>query len=381
MPITDQTTLTLTLRPKEFDSVIGLEEPVRIIKSKIDKGEIPRGILLKGPYGCGKTTLAHIIARYIQGPFFEGSPDVQEVNAANYRKIENMRVLADSAGAYPMLGTYHVIILDECHKLTGDSQDILLKELEVPSSPTVWILATTDPDKLNPGVRDRCFQLEVKGMEPNERHELILRAAEASKYKGDIEEFEKEITKNRITSPRKILMAFDELVQGKTAAGAVGCHSILITPEYNDIAFAVCYGRWASENKPFGPDGPTTRPISVMLRELEDKLKKKPAPDENTEETEGTPLDEDDVADSKPEAARAMRAVLGAYLKNRLLPKIQKNKTYKYPSAIDAKKAAEAMRILANEIPADAFELQWSGLITTLFLVNQKMQERVSPAL
>jgi len=376
MPITSQTTLTLTLRPRDFDDVIGLEEPVRIIKAKLDKGEIPRGILLKGPYGCGKTTLAHIIARYIQGPFFEGSPDIQEVNAANYRKIENMRMLADSAGAYPMLGTYHVIILDECHKLTGDSQDILLKELEVPSSPTVWILATTDPDKLNPGVCDRCFQLEVNGMEPDERHELIVRAAKSCNYAADIEEFEKEITKNRITSPRKILMAFDELVQGKTAAGAVGCHSILITPEYNDIAFAVCFGRWASEVQMFNGTL-TVRPVSMMLRELEDKLKKKPAADSNTEETEATPLDDDDVADSKPDAARALRAVVGAHLKNRLLPKIQKNKAYKYPAASDAKRAAEAMRLLANEIPADSFELQWSGLITTLFLVNQKMQERV----
>jgi ATPase family associated with various cellular activities (AAA) len=373
MPITDQTTLTLTMRPRSFDDLLGLEEPIRVIKAKLDKNEIPRGILLKGPYGCGKTTLAHIIARYIQGPFFDGQPDVTEVNAANYRKIENMRQLADSAQAYPMVGTYRAIILDECHKLTGDSQDVLLKELEVPSSPTVWILATTDPEKLNSGVRDRCFQLEVKGMESGLRHDLIQRAAKVANYEGNLDAFEQAITKARITSPRKILMAFDELCQGKTIESAVGCHTLAITPEYNDIAFAVCFGRWASEAQIFGGTV-TTKPVSLLLRELEDRLKKKPLPDADAEEGEVT-IDDDDVADSKPEAARAIRAVVGAYLKNRLLPKLQKNKTYKYPGPADALRAAEAMSILANDIPGDSFELQWSGLITTLFKVNQRMQK------
>lgn len=102
MAVTEQTTLALTMRPRDFDEVIGLEKPIALIKSKIDKNEIPRAFLLRGPYGTGKTTLAHIIARYVQGPFFEGKPSIHEVNAANYRKIENMRVLADEAMQHTM---------------------------------------------------------------------------------------------------------------------------------------------------------------------------------------------------------------------------------------------------------------------------------------
>ena len=62
--------LALTMRPRQFSEIIGLKKPLEIIKKKLDTGEIPRGFLLQGPYGCGKTTLAHIIAQYIQGPFF-----------------------------------------------------------------------------------------------------------------------------------------------------------------------------------------------------------------------------------------------------------------------------------------------------------------------
>src|SRR5208337_549258 len=121
MPINEKTTLSLTLRPKDFSEVIGLDVAVNTAKAKLDAGGVPRAILLKGPYGCGKTTLALIIARYIQGPLFDGEPDIEEINAANYRKIDDMRTLIQGCGSYPMRGLYKVILMDECHQLTKDS--------------------------------------------------------------------------------------------------------------------------------------------------------------------------------------------------------------------------------------------------------------------
>lgn len=372
MPITDKTTLTLTMRPNEFDEVIGLEGPIRSVKAKIASGSVPRAFLIKGPYGTGKTTLAHIIAKYIQGPLFEGRPEIQEVNAANYRKLEHMRALADTCGSYPMLGTYSVIILDECHKLTGDSQDVLLKELEVPKSPTVWILATTDPDKLNQGVRDRCFTLTTEGMTPASVHELVKRAVAATAYEGDVATFEALVNKHRLTSPRKILMAFDMMCSGTPAEAAVGALAIVATPEYHEIAFAVCFGKWDAETTMFGGNV-TVQPVSKLLKDLDDKLKKKPAADSNTEESE-TALDDDDVVDNKPEAARVLSAVVGAFLKGRVLPKIQKGNKYKYPQQADCERAFAAMQVLAGFIPTDRFELQWSGIMLVLWRVNQRMQ-------
>ena len=371
--ITDQTVLGLTMRPESLDDIVGLKDAVAIIKNKLGTGAVPRAILLRGPYGCGKTTLAYIIAKYIQGPFFEGKPEVREVNAANARKLEDMRALAKEAGGYPFVGTYNVILLDECHKLTGDAMDVLLKELEVPKSPTVWILGTTDPGAINPGVLARCFCIDVKGLDAAERAELVARAAKHVSYTADTVAFEKALTKYNVVSPRIILSAFEQLVAGRSPEDAVAAVSMVITPEYHDIAFAVCFGQWDREVSLWGGKV-TAQPISLLLRKLEDKLKKKPATGNDTEEDDGTPLDDSDVNDNKPAAAHALRAVVGAFLKNRLLPKANKGGAFKYPKLEDCDRAMNAMQSLANMVPSDNFELQWSGLITTLYRVNQRMQ-------
>jgi ATPase family associated with various cellular activities (AAA) len=372
MPLSEKTQLALTMRPRSFSDVIGLEIAVKTAKTEIDAGNIPRGFLIVGPYGCGKTTLAHIISHYIQGPLFDGHPAVQEVNGANYRKIENMRTLAESAGSYPMVGTYSVIIMDECHQLTKDAQQILLKELEVPKSPTVWILATTDPDKLNEGIRGRCFILTVEGMDAVQRHELLERAAK-EKGHGDFSDFEAAITKAKVVSPRKILNAFETYHSGTPAVQAVAAMCLSISPEYHDIAFAVCFGQWDKSVQMFGGNV-TVKPVGQLLKELDERLKKKPASDGTVEEKED--VIEDDDLDSKQDAALALRAVVGAFLKGQVLPTIQKNNTFKFKPQEKMDRAYKAMHALANAIPDGAFELKWSGIMTTLYRVNSIMQGR-----
>ncbi len=338
--------LALTMRPTKFDEVIGLKKPLEIIRAKLDTGEVPRAFLLHGPYGTGKTTLAHIIAQYIQGPFFEGDAAVQEVNAANYRKIENMRELVKGCGSYPFIGTYGVIILDECHKLTGDSQDVLLKELEVPKSPTVWILGTTDPGALNDGVRARCFTVETKGMDADERHELISRAAEAKSYADAdaIAAYERAITKYNVVSPRIILGGFEQLAAGHSPEDAVAAVAITITPEYHEIAFATCFGAWALPTVWSGKQ--VAKPLGQLLYELDEKLKKKPLASADVEEND-TAVDDSDIRDSKPEAARALRAVVGAFLKGQCVPKMVKG-ALKYKTPFEIDRAVRAMNVLSN---------------------------------
>ncbi len=370
--ITDKTVLGLTMRPDSIDEVIGLKKAVALIKSKLGTGAVPRGILLRGPYGCGKTTLAYIIAKYIQGPFFEGKPEVREVNAANARKLEDMRALAKEAGGYPFVGTYNVILLDECHKLTGDAMDVLLKELEVPKSPTVWILATTDPGAVNPGVLARCFPIDVEGMDASERHELVARACVHENYKGDTAEFEKQLTKYNVVSPRIVLAGFEQLVGGRSAEEAVAAVSLTITPEYHEIAFAVCFGYWDRPTVWSGKQ--VAKPVAQLLYELDEKLKKKPKASSEAEESE-TAVDDSDIQDSKPDAARALRAVIGAFIKGQCMPKMVKGQL-KYKTAFEVDRSYRALTALANACPATWFELQWSGLLITLARVNKIMQER-----
>jgi DNA polymerase III delta prime subunit len=371
MPISDITTLSLTMRPRSFDEVIGLETAVKTLKTLLDTGAVPRAFLFKGPYGCGKTTLAHIVAKYIQGPLFDGDPVVEEVNAANYRKIDDMRKLVEGCGSYPMQGTYSVKIMDECHQLTKDAKEILLKELEVPKSPTVWILCTTDPQKLNEGIRSRCTIIDVEGMANESRHALLARAAEKLGRTEPFADFEAQITKNKVVSPRKILQAFQLYHSGTPAAKAVSQMCVENLPEYNDIGFAVCFGKWDSASSMFG-GSVEVKPLGQLLKELDERLKKKPAADSETEEKDDAIESED--LDSKAEVATALRAVVGAFLKGQILPVVQKNGTFKFKQSTQSDKAQKAMQVLAGMIPSSAFELQWSGLIATLYRVNQIMQ-------
>lgn len=364
MAISEATTLSLTMRPRSFEDVLGLDDAVNTLRNKLDKGEVPRGFLIKGPYGCGKTTLAHIIARYIQGPLFDGEPCVQEKNSAYHRKLDEMRTLADSAGSYPMIGTYNVIILDECQQITKDAQQVLLKELEVPKSPTVWILCTTDPEKVNEGIRSRCFTIEVQAMTTENRNRLIDRAAEKVGFTGNTNDLKAATLKGKVTSPRKILMAFETYCNGTPAEQAVAQMSLNIAPEYFEIAFAVCFGSWS---KPSFNGG---KPLGQMLKELDERLKKKPAPAEGVEEKEDA-IEEDDL-DTKSDAARATRAVVGAFLKGQILPSY-KGTTLKYKEPTKSDRACKALQVLANFIPAEAFDLEWSGLMAALYRVNQIM--------
>jgi energy-coupling factor transporter ATP-binding protein EcfA2 len=376
MSISEQTTLNLTLRPKTFDEVIGLETAVKTIKAQIDSGGVPRAILIHGPYGCGKTTLAHIIARYIQGPLFDGIPVIEEVNGANYKKLDDMRELCKHAGSYPMQGTYSVIIMDECHQLTKDAKACLLKELEVPVSPTVWILATTDPEALNDGVRSRCFTLEVEGLDAVQRHELIARAAAEVKRTEPCDDFEIAVRNHRLVSPRKILTAFEIYHRGTPAAQACGMMLVAASPEHQAIGFATCFGSWDKptvwKDRDTGEMKEVCKPLGQLLKELDERLKKKPAADSDTAEVEDT-IEDDDLV-SKEAVTHSLRACVGAFLKGQVLPTIQKGGTFKYKTPEQMERVRTAMQILANFIPTDLYELQWSGLMVTLYRVNMVMK-------
>jgi DNA polymerase III delta prime subunit len=361
-------TLNITMRPGSFDDIIGLEQQVAAIKKQIENG-VPRAFLLSGPFGCGKTTLAYIIAKYVQGWDFTGSPQVQEVNAADVTGIDNMRKLVDDSGSYPMVGKYGVIILDEAHKLSKQAQECLLKVFEDPNSPTIWIIATTDPDKLIPGIRaGRCFTVAVEPMGEKNMRILVQRAVEATQHEGDVEPFIKAALKAQLGSPRKILMSFQGFHAGIPAEQACASQTIGILPEYFDIARAVVYGKWDSSAEIWGSTVPA---VGAMLKELDDKLKKKSA-SADTEEQEGQ-IDEDDAM-SKPEIARGLRIIVAGFLKGAVLPSITKGKQYKFKQEASANKAYKAMHVLANTVPAGSFDIEWAGLIVTLFRVNQIMQ-------
>jgi len=362
------------MRPKDFDEIIGLETQVNTLRTKLASGDIPRAFALLGPFGCGKTTLAYIIAQLVQGWEFQGQPQVYEINAGNVTGIDAMRTLADSAGSYPMVGKYKVIILDECHKLSKPAQELLLKEFEVPKSPTVWILCTTEPDKVAEGLIQggRTFTITVEGLNAAQRAELVARACKAINHDGDVSDFLAAITKGQVVSPRRILAAFETYHAGTPAQQAVGQVTAADLPEYHDIAFSVCYGQW-DKDVSWAGGATTLLAAGTLIKQLDDKLKKKPKADAEAEDSE-TGIEPEDVI-SKADAAAGLRCVTAAFLKGMLLPK-QKGKQYTFKAQAKMDKVFEAMLALAGLPPYGAFGIEWPATIAALYRVNQRMNGR-----
>ncbi len=139
-------------RPETFDDVIGQDHIVKAIGGALDAGKVSHAYLLCGPRGTGKTTIARIIAREL------GSSvnDIYEMDAASNRGIEDARSIRESVRTMPFDSKYKVYILDEVHMFTKEAWNALLKTIEEPPAHVIFILATTDLDKVPETIVSRC---------------------------------------------------------------------------------------------------------------------------------------------------------------------------------------------------------------------------------
>lgn len=146
------TVLYRKYRPEVFEEVRGQEQVTDALKGAIKKGQIPHALLFAGPRGVGKTSIARIFARGI------GTADIDlyEIDAASNRGIDDIRALREAVHTVPFESTYKVYIIDEVHMLTKEAFNALLKTLEEPPRHVVFILATTEVDKLLPTITSRC---------------------------------------------------------------------------------------------------------------------------------------------------------------------------------------------------------------------------------
>lgn len=203
-------------RPKKFTDLIGQDVSKKALISALDTNRIHQAYLFSGPSGIGKTTIARLFAKALnceQGT--SSSPcltcsscleidsgnaiDVIEIDGASNTKVEDTREILNNIAYLPVSSPYKIYIIDEVHMLSQHSFNALLKTLEEPPAHVIFLLATTDPQKLPITVLSRCLQFHLKSISndnivnqlihilsaekityENEALEIIAKAAEGS---------------------------------------------------------------------------------------------------------------------------------------------------------------------------------------------------------
>jgi len=167
------TTLYRKYRPQQFGDIVGQEHITTTLKNGFLNDNLPHAFIFAGPRGCGKTTTAKILAKVVNcldskngEPCNEckncvsadngSNPDIVEMDAASNRGIENMRELTNNVNLKPGYGNKRVYIIDEVHMLTTESFNALLKTLEEPPDTVMFVLATTDMNKVLTTITSRC---------------------------------------------------------------------------------------------------------------------------------------------------------------------------------------------------------------------------------
>lgn len=166
-------------RPRTFKDVLGQDHVVRTLCNAIEQKRLAHAYLFVGPRGTGKTSTARIFAKALNcsgGPKVDFDPDeevckeiaegrnldVQEIDGASNRGIDNIRDLRDYVQFAPSSGSYRIVYIDEVHMLTKESFNALLKTLEEPPPHVMFIFATTEPHKILPTILSRCQRFDLR---------------------------------------------------------------------------------------------------------------------------------------------------------------------------------------------------------------------------
>ena len=168
-------------RPSSLDELIGQSDAVQLISEQIKNNNLSHAYLFSGPRGVGKTSLARIIATTIGcDPVF----DITEIDAASHNKVDDVRELNDSVNFIASSpGKKRVFILDEVHMLSNAASNAFLKTLEEPPDHVIFILATTEPDRVIETIRSRTTQIAFKRIKNSDIITSLEKISKAEKIK------------------------------------------------------------------------------------------------------------------------------------------------------------------------------------------------------
>ena len=191
--------LYLKWRPQTFSEVVGQEHITRTLLNSLKRDRIRHAYLFSGPRGTGKTTNARLLAKAVncvgdveeppcnacdnclainQGRFL----DLIEIDAASHTGVDDVRELREKVAFSPGEGKYKVYIIDEVHRFSGNAFDALLKTLEEPPEHAIFVLATTEIDKVPATIKSRCLHFEFRRVSQREVSDLLTRIAETENF-------------------------------------------------------------------------------------------------------------------------------------------------------------------------------------------------------
>ncbi|MGL4987956.1 MAG: DNA polymerase III subunit gamma/tau [Cetobacterium sp.] len=193
-------TLYRKYRPKGFEEIAGEKEIVQTLKNSLKSNRLAHAYLFTGPRGVGKTSIARLMAKGLncltngitdtpcnvcencieisKGNFL----DLIEIDAASNRGIDEIRQLKEKINYSPTKGRKKVYIIDEVHMLTKEAFNALLKTLEEPPEHVLFILATTEPDKILPTIISRCQRYDFKSVNYKDMREKLSYIVDNEKY-------------------------------------------------------------------------------------------------------------------------------------------------------------------------------------------------------
>ena len=188
--------LYLKWRPLSFDDVVGQQHITRTLRNSLIRRRVRHAYLFSGPRGTGKTTTARLLAKAVNCEYEDpaGRPcnscancvainqarflDLIEIDAASHTGVDDVRELRDKIAFAPGEGAFKVYIIDEVHRFSGNAFDALLKTLEEPPDHAIFVLATTEIDKVPATIKSRCLQFEFRRVSLKELTDRLSTIAE-----------------------------------------------------------------------------------------------------------------------------------------------------------------------------------------------------------
>jgi DNA polymerase-3 subunit gamma/tau len=185
-------------RPQRFEDVSGQDHVTTALRNAIKTGRVPHAVLLCGPRGVGKTTIARLLARCLnceKGPtdspcgtctscteiIAGNSTDVQEIDAASRTSVDDVRDLIESVRYAPSPGKHRIYVVDEVHMLSTPAFNALLKTLEEPPPRSLFVFATTNPEKIPFTVTSRCQRYDLRRLPTAD---AVARLTEVARAEG-----------------------------------------------------------------------------------------------------------------------------------------------------------------------------------------------------